>query len=383
MFVTHVFIEVQDNEYLIFQSLNSTGRELTPGEVIKNSILNVIQENGCKYDLSKKINKIEINSLRNIDNCLRYWYYITAKKWLSSKNRDVFISEITRYIENNDITFVVNSLYNFSELYNQILTLTYENDKINNFLKRSIRNNDNYNILIFDVLTNDVLTIEQKLKILEIGENIFFRKWICGHGFLQYTFINVLKKTLEKEGNIFHNFIKVIEEIPNNRWGTNISNSIPTDKEFIDSFKERDLYAHAITSSWKKYIFNALENSINGFKTKEYLDIYEMMSNGEISIEHIIPQTLTVEWEEILNEDADEIRNKYIHTIGNLTITGYNSEYSNKSFSIKKEMKGGFKNSSFKLNILLSKYEKFTKKELLERQEFLCNVALQRWSLII
>ena len=381
VFVTHVFVEVPDNEYLIFKSLNSTGRELTPGEVIKNSIFNVIQENGCKHDLIEKVNKIEINSLRNIDNCLRYWYYVTAKKWLSSKNRDVFISEITRYIENNNITSVVNSLYNFSELYNQILTLTYENDKINSFLKRSIRDNNNYNILIFDVLSNNVLTVEQKLRILEIGENIFFRKWICGHGFLQYTFINVLKKTLEQEGDIFENFIKVIKEIPGTTWGPNVYNSIPTDKEFIDSFKERDLYAHAITSSWKKYIFNALENSINGFKTKEYIDIYEMMSNGKISIEHIIPQTPTKEWENILKDDTDEVYKKYIHTIGNLTITGYNSEYSNKSFTVKKEMVGGFKDSSFKLNILLSEYENFTKKELLERQNFLSHVAIQRWSL--
>ncbi len=92
-----------------------------------------------------------------------------------------------------------------------------------------------------------------------------------------------------------------------------------------------------------------------------------------------MPQSLTPKWEYDLGENLKEIHEKYLHTIGNLTLTGYNSDYSNKSFQEKREMDNGFKQSSLKLNQGLKNLEVFGEKEILDRASDLANLALKIW----
>jgi hypothetical protein len=282
-------------------------------------------------------------------------------------------------MKNRDVRDIIDSLLKFSALYKDVLTFNYKDSIINDFLKKTFRNNDNFYILVFDVLYNESLTPDEKINILKVGENILFRKWVCGHGFLHNTFAGILRKSLEMDGDKVDNFVKTIRETPTSNWGPTIENAIPTDDEFIEAFKTKDFYRCANKGDMKKYVFNALENNIHCSDTKEYIDVYEMMNNGNVTTEHIIPQTKTPEWEQELGDDVDEIYEVYINTIPNLTITGYNSEYSNKSFQEKKKMENGFSVSSFKLNRQLSEFEHFGKKELLERQDFLVQVASRRW----
>ncbi len=106
-----------------------------------------------------------------------------------------------------------------------------------------------------------------------------------------------------------------------------------------------------------KYFFERLEN----FDKKERVYTYEYTT------EHIMPQTLTEEWEKDLGENFQAIHDKYLHTIGNLTKTGYNSTYSNKSFQEKKGMEKGFKDSPLRLNQGLRDLESFGEEEIKKR----------------
>lgn len=93
-----------------------------------------------------------------------------------------------------------------------------------------------------------------------------------------------------------------------------------------------------------------------------------------------MPQTLTPEWQKDLGENFEAIHEKYLHTIGNLTLTGYNAEYSNKSFQEKRDMEKGFKQSSLKLNQNLKDLESFGEKEIEKRANDLVDWALKIWT---
>ncbi len=142
----------------------------------------------------------------------------------------------------------------------------------------------------------------------------------------------------------------------------------PNNDEFKEHFITIDFYHF----QKKKYFFERLEN----FNTKE------PVNTKECTIEHIMPQTLTKEWERDLGENFQAIHEKYLHTIGNLTLTGYNPEYSNKSFQEKRDMENGFKQSSLKLNQSLKDkgLEVFGGKEIEKRANDLADFALKIWT---
>ncbi len=145
----------------------------------------------------------------------------------------------------------------------------------------------------------------------------------------------------------------------------------PNDFEFKDSFITKELYGRNKTKKKKtRYFLERLEN----FNTKE------PVNTQECTTEHIMPQTLTKEWKRDLGENFEAIHEKYLHTIGNLTLTGYNQKYSNNSFQEKRDMEKGFKQSPLRLNQSLKDLESFGEKEIEKRANDLADLALKIWT---
>ncbi|GAA6841577.1 hypothetical protein HpHNI32_04420 [Helicobacter pylori] len=140
----------------------------------------------------------------------------------------------------------------------------------------------------------------------------------------------------------------------------------PNNDEFKDRFITIDFYRF----KKNRYFFERLEN----FNTKE------PVNTKECTIEHIMPQKLTEEWERDLGENFQAIHDKYLHTIGNLTLTGYNQEYSNRSFQEKQGMEGGFKDSPLRLNQGLRDLEPFGEEKIKKRANDLADLALKIWT---
>lgn len=148
----------------------------------------------------------------------------------------------------------------------------------------------------------------------------------------------------------------------------------PTNQMLEQSFRERGFYN--INSNFRNFLFERLENG----DSKEAINIYGGIKNGDFSIEHIMPQKLINEWKEDLGEDFQLIHDEYLNSIGNLTLTAYNPKYSNKSFHEKQNMKDGFRDSNFKfLNEIPAKAEKWGREEILARTESIINRALELW----
>lgn len=149
----------------------------------------------------------------------------------------------------------------------------------------------------------------------------------------------------------------------------------PSDNEFAEAFATRQIYQ--MNSKNKVYVLERLEN----YGTIEDKDIYRHVDDGEYSIEHIMPQHLSNAWIDMLGENYITIHEEWLHRIANLTLTAYNSKYSNSPFSEKKTMDHGFIDSGIRMNQEIARYEKWTIDEIKDRSEKLTQRALTIWQL--
>ncbi|GAA7191619.1 hypothetical protein BD0068_11120 [Helicobacter pylori] len=211
---------------------------------------------------------------------------------------------------------------------------------------------------------NGVLSKQDFIPIIYLTESYICRRAVCGipSNGLNKFFPSFTKKIDKKQ------YLKSVEE----HFGSLIGNQkFPNDFEFKDSFITKELYGRNKTKKKKtKYFLERLEN----FDTKE------PVNTQECTIEHIMPQTLNLEWERDLGENFQAIHEKYLNTIGNLTLTGYNEKYSNNSFQEKRDMEKGFKQSPLKLNQSLKDLESFGEKEIEKRANDLADWALKIWT---
>ncbi|GAA8176485.1 hypothetical protein HpBT135_13390 [Helicobacter pylori] len=213
---------------------------------------------------------------------------------------------------------------------------------------------------LYSDYSDGVLSRDDFRRSIALIESYLFRKAVCGLG------INSLNK-------VFPSFTKHIQKdeyfksLKAHFGYLTEKQRFPNNDEFKDCFITIDFYKF----KKNKYFFERLEN----------FDRKERVSTHEYTIEHIMPQKLTEEWKKDLGENFQEIHNKYLHTIGNLTKTGYNTEYSNKSFKEKQDMEKGFKNSPLRLNQGLRDFvESFGEEEIKKRANDLADLALKIWT---
>ncbi len=213
---------------------------------------------------------------------------------------------------------------------------------------------------LYSDYSDGVLSKQDFIPIIALTESYLCRRAVCGLGTnsLNKVFPSFTKKINKDQylESIEAHFLSLEKT----------TGKFPKDSEFKDSFITIDFYSF----KKKEYFFERLEN----FERKERVYAHEYTTK------HIMPQTLTEEWERDLGENFQAIHDKYLHTIGNLTLTGYNREYSNKSFQEKRDMEKGFKQSPLRLNQSLKDLESFGEKEIEKRANDLADWALKIWT---
>ena len=147
----------------------------------------------------------------------------------------------------------------------------------------------------------------------------------------------------------------------------------PDDIDFAEAIDTRQVYQ--MNAKNKLYILERFENA----GTEEDKDVYRHLDDGTYSIEHIMPQHLTPVWVKELGEDYLQIHGIWLHRMANLTLTAYNSKYSNSSFADKKTMKDGYLQSGIRMNQRIAQKEKWGLAELEERSQYLIKQALEIW----
>lgn len=367
-----------DDPQLIFESLNSTGLELEEADKVRNYVLMGLNSELQTECYNKYWSKIELLTGNNVSAFLRYYLAIKEQKlWPINKLYKFFKDYVLRNNFNNDITLLLKDLLKYANYYNLVITTngtTGYAGAITRIKMLDFTIVYPFAMELFEAYENKLITSSDLDEIFLIIESYMARRIICGidsgslnkmFAFMGQSIKNLVLK--EKISYLVAFKYTILNKIGHYRF--------PRDNEFEEKFINKDVYS--TKSNYKKYFLAELEN----YDNQEKIDVYGQLDTGELTIEHIMPQTLSDQWKQELGEQYESIHSTYLHTIGNLTLTGYNSKYSNLPFNDKCTIAKGFQESRLYLNKYISKQSTWNETTILNRAHLLFNRATNIWPL--
>lgn len=362
-----------DNPQLIFESLNSTGLDLTEADKIRNFVLMNLAPNIQEQFYDKYWNKIEKCSGNELDGFVRN--YLTIKQGVIPNQKKIYFAfkEYTKRYD--DIEEVLKEMLIYANTYRDIKEYQVGDKDTNEIAKRLdlLDMTVAYPFLMaFLVYAKEVeLPLSEIHQVFACIETFIFRRLMCD---LPTNALNKIFATLhgailksKRDSDTYSSVMIYILE------SKKLSSSFPKDEEFINGFTTKKVYS--MQAKNKMYIFERLENG----SSVEKNDVVENIEQGILTIEHIMPQTLSNTWKQDLGADWEEIQEKWLHTISNLTLSGYNIKYSNRPFIEKRDMENGFRESGLRLNHYIAKFDKWSENELEMRKQELSRLAKTIW----
>lgn len=359
-----------DDAQAIFESLNSTGKELSESDLIRNYVLMGLEPAEQTYVYERLWRPMEL-----------LFAYETQAPVMDRFFRDYLTMKITRIPKQNRV-YEEFKLYHLNcefgtirELCQDLLTYAkYYTDMVfkrsNNLILKSLYEDINdlrmevsypFLLKVYQDCTDGLISEDELEQIIRLCISYVFRRSICDipTNSLNKTFAT-LKNEIKPEDYV--NSIKAFFIMRDDY------KEFPDDDKFTMAFVTRDIY----NMRSRNFILSHLENY--GNKAPIIIENY--------TIEHIMPQNsnLSLEWQQMLGPDWREVQKTYLHTIGNLTLTAYNSEMSDHPFMAKMDMEGGFKESALRLNAYIVKLTEWNEQRIKERAVLLADKAKQIWA---
>jgi uncharacterized protein with ParB-like and HNH nuclease domain len=362
----------QDNPQLIFESMNSTGRELSQADLIRNFILMGLEPEQqdalyCDHWHPMEVEFGQEAYGAQFDAFMRH--YLTLKTGVIPNVRKVY-EAFKAYsgrpeIASAGVEKLVADIHNFSGYYCAMALGRESDQKLAAAFRdlRELRVDVAYPFLLelYDDYTANRLPADQFEKAVRLVESYIFRRAVCAipTNSLNKTFAT-FSRSLNKD--------RYLESIKAHFLLLPSYRRFPGDDEFRGELKKRDLY-HLRSV---RYLLRRLEN--HGRKERVPVDEY--------TVEHIMPQnkSLSPEWRDALGPDWQKVQETWLHTLGNLTLTGYNAEYGDRPFAVKRDMEGGFKESPIRLNRGLGAMETWDEEAIENRAEELAQQVVRVWS---
>lgn len=382
-----IFVDIaldrqKDNPQRIFESLNSTGLELSQADLIRNYILMGLSRTNQDKIYKNYWEVIERNAKDETLNKTRVSEFI--RDYLTLKNKEIpnkgdvytkFKDQYpTKTIE--DLEIVLNELKSLVKYYNKLTNPKNETDKeIKTQLEYINRLEINvafpFLMKVYEDYSNNIIDKIVFISILTLIQSFTFRRFILGLP------TNALNKI----------FMGLYEKVETNSYLFSIQKSLlqrsgiqrfPRNTETINALKEKDVYN--IKPKNRTYLLERLENHQNN-------EPVVIEGNSDITIEHIFPQNPDAKWKiELGGDEYNWIKENYLNTVGNLTLSGNNGKLSNKSFLEKKEMdvdgkEQGYKFSRLWLNRDLKEQLKWDRKEIEKRASKITDRFLKIWKI--
>ena len=361
----------QDNPQLIFESMNSTGRELSQADLIRNFILmglEPIQQTRLYEDYWRPMEVAfgqEAYST-HFDGFMRH--YLTLRTGDVPKIRAVYEAfkghANSPQVAEAGVDALVADIHVFASYY-CAMALDQELDRELALAFRDLRD------LRVDVAFPFLLELyhdyakgrlekDDFLRSVRLVESYVFRRVVCDIP------TNSLNKTFATFGRALKKD-RYLESIQAHLLSLPSYRRFPRDAEFKHKLRIRDLYNFSRRSYWLR----RLEN--HGRRERVPVDEY--------TVEHILPQNdnLSEEWREALGPEWRRVQETWLHTLGNLTLTGYNAEYSDRPFADKRDMPGGFRESPLKLNRHLGSLDTWDEAAIEARASRLSDQAVEVW----
>lgn len=364
-----------DNPQMIFESMNSTGKDLSQTDLLRNYLLmDLTPEKQTRLYKTywKPMEElfgedIYKNDVNKFDYFIRDFLTLKSDTGYICKINNVYENFKRYYLDNNCEKFaVLKDLFTYAKYY-ACIDLLQENDDELKLYWQEFKKLDSHVVYPFllklcDDYSRQILIKEDFKKILQVVISYLWRRAICEipTNSLSKTFAT-LYQAVDKEDYV-NSIIKAFVFKSSYK-------RFPSDYEVREKLQIKDIYHFRL----RKYLLEALEN----YYHKEPIDL----NTANYTIEHIMPQNIehNLSWQQMLGEDWQEVHSLYLHTLGNLTITGYNAEMSNKSFGEKVNGESGFKHSHLKLNESIAQCDVWNKKAIQQRTNILTDIILKIW----
>ena len=380
-----IFIDIaldrqRDNPQRIFESLNSTGLELSQADLIRNYILMGLSRTNQEKIYKSFWEVIEKNAKDETLNQTRVSDFI--RDFLTLKNKEIpNKSNVYVTFKQNYPTATVDVLEeNLSEIkslskfYNKLVNPKNEEDKairqqLEFINKLEINVAFPFLMKVYEDYSNGIIDKQIFISVLALIQSFTFRRFIVGLP------TNALNKI----------FMSLYDKVEQNNYLFSIQKSLllrsgvqrfPRNTETKNALKEKDVYN--IKSKNRTYLLERLENYQNN-------EPVAIEGNSDITIEHIFPQNPDPKWKvELGNDEYNYIKENYLNTIGNLTLSGNNGKLGNKYFTEKQVMNDenkeqGYKFSRLWLNRDLQTLSKWNRIEIENRANVIANRFLNIW----
>jgi len=377
MFVEISLERAKDDPQRIFESLNSTGLDLSQADLIRNYILMGLKHKHQIIIYDKYWQPIE--KFCTVSTTCENRVSDFIRDFLTMENRDipnknkVYQEFKAKYVFGNDfekLEKILTKIIKYASYYYKIINPENESDKeiqkqlvfIN---KLEINVSYPFILEVFNDYENKQISKDLFIQVLELIQSFVWRRFIVGLP------TNALNKI----------FMRLYEDVDHSDYITSIQKSLvrkkstqrfPKNPEIIDILKDKDVYG--IQSRNRIYLFERLEN----FENREYVQID---GNPDITVEHIFPQNPHSKWKLDLGEKQyNEFKEKHLNTLANLTVSGNNGSLGNKPFVKKRDLQDkGYRDSRLFLNKYLAHIEKWDLEQLNERRKLLTKRFLRIW----
>lgn len=374
-----MFVEISlnrdnDDPQRIFESLNSTGLALSQADLIRNYILMGLEPEDQRrvyaeyWQPIERLAKEEATNKSSISNFIRD--YLTIRKKRIPNEQNVY-QEFKNTFEWQDLAEFepeLQKLKQYVTYYNKLLNINKELDpdirqQLKNINRLKVNVSYPFLLQLYHDFTVKILSRQEFVEVLSLVESFVWRRAI----------VKVPTNQLNKI------FMRLYEDIDTDDYVNSLAQALakkernqrfPTDKEIQETLKKQDVY----NLQNKDFLLENLEN----FQNNEPVRIED---NPKITIEHIFPQKPAEEWrEEVSAEDYQALGEVYLHTLGNLTLSGNNGSLGNKIFREKRDLpEKGYRDSRLYLNRYLSTLDTWGVLQLNERNEILTERFLQIW----
>lgn len=360
---------IDDDAQAIFESLNSTGKELSESDLIRNFILMGLDTREQTYIYENYWRPLENLFADNFDESLMDSFfrdYLTMKLSRIPSKRNVY-EEFKNFYRSStyDIRGLAENLLTHAGFYTNIIFASHEDIEIKRLYKDIVD-------LRMEVSYPFLLHINQDLEDQKISKDEFKEILrLCISYVLRRSVVGIPTNSLNKTFATMYNYINHEDYLNSVKAFFILQESykeFPKNPEFTKALATKDLY----NTRNRNYILRSLENHDN--KSPVIIE--------NCTIEHIMPQNknLSPEWKEDLGPNWKIIQANYLHTLGNLTLTAYNSEMSDLPFKRKMEMKGGFKESAFRLNRDILGLDSWDEEAIINRANNLAQLAVKVWT---
>ena len=360
--------EEKGKEQEIFERINSTGVPLSLADKIRNFVLMTEADQDRLYEeywlcIEQKLSKEQMSAFfldylnMRLDGFVREKDAYDNFKELFQKNNytnEAMLAELRHYA--TQYSTFINGDHNLGESANKALEGLHKLKQTTVYL---------FLFHVFDDYEAERINEIELTKVLQLLLNYSIRRLICEVGSnslrgLYKTLYSRVFNCAENKNHYYDAIVSFLMQLTS-------KDVIPSDDDFVLALKERNLYRK---NALCKYLLIAIEN-----QSKEKIE------TTSLSIEHIMPQNknLSLEWQTNLGPEWQEVQKKYLHTIGNLTLTAYNSEMSDRPFLDKMDMLGGFKESALRINKYVVLQNEWNETHIQERANELAKKAEVIW----